>query len=109
MKSIEEKKNVRGDEALNVPVALGEDFPAIEENDHEEEAEGNIGGVRLEAAAEREGSAVDALCMESFLEVQVRNQNGRPSQETGDCGQSLEPAKDNSGTTRDSHVSQAGK
>ena len=82
----------------------GESVEAIEKKDNGEEAEGEPGGIGLEARFEDERIAADALSAQSAMKSDVRDWNGHPGQDCGDGGKILEPLKDDLGASRARHV-----
>ena len=86
----------------------GEDVEAVEQCDEREEDETEPCRVWLESRLEDEGVAVDTLCFERGVELDVGDGDGHPGEEVGDGGQVLEPGEDSGGAGRAGHVCQEG-
>jgi len=106
--SVEEEEdgntNIRGEEIGDVPFAVGEDFPSIEEDDDGKVDEGEPGSVWLEWGLEDEPIAIDALSDESGAESQIGDADAAPCEELSDRGQVLKPLEDHVGTGGDGEV-----
>lgn len=63
---------------------MGEDFPAVEDDDHDEEAQGRVGCVGLELGVEGPVCVRDALRIAGPAEAEEGNQDGDPGEEGGD-------------------------
>lgn len=100
---IDGDSNISGHEFLGAPRT--KDVEAVEEDDDGEEDEGEPGGVGLEGGLEDESVAVDALCLEGFVELDVGDADADPAEEGGDCGQVLEPGEDYVGAAGGAEIS----
>ncbi len=98
--------DVRGDEVLVAP--RRPDIEAVEDDDNGEEEEGGIREVWLEWRLEDKGIAVNALSLEGLVELDIRNADTAPGEETGDGCQVLEPGEDDVCTAGARHIRQEG-
>jgi len=80
-------------------VRRNKDVKTVEDDDHGEEDEGSPGEVGLEGRLEHQGVAVNTLCLERGVELDVGHADGAPGEERGDGGQVLEPIEDESWST----------
>ena len=103
---IDGDSNVRGDEVLVAP--WRPDVEAVEDDNEGEVDEGEVGEVWLEGRLEDEGVAVDALGFEGLVELNVCEADAAPGEETGDCGQVLEPFENDVRATGAGQVCQEG-
>jgi hypothetical protein len=84
------ESNLRSDEVLDRPVGLagdgvvGEDFPAVEHDDDDEEDQRSVGCERLELGVERSVCARDTLGVAGFAEAEEGDEDGNPGEEGGD-------------------------
>lgn len=84
--------NVSCDEPMDVEGTEG--VKPVEQGDHAEEAEGEVGCVGLEVRPEDEGSAIDPLGLERGVESDVGDGDAHPGNQSGDCDDILEPLED---------------
>ena len=90
-------------------VLADEDVESVEDYDDGEEDDGEPRCVWLEVRAEHESVAINSLCLERLVELEVGDADRAPCEEGGNGGQVLEPCKDERWTTRgDGQVCEAG-
>jgi hypothetical protein len=83
---------------------VGEDFPAVEHDDDDEEDQRGVGGEGLEPGVEGPVCARDSLGVAGFAEAEEGDEDGDPGEEGGDGRERLEPSEDVIGARRDGHV-----
>jgi hypothetical protein len=64
---------------------VGEDLPAVEHDDNDEEDQRSVCCERLELGVEGSVCARHALGVTGFAETEEGNANGDPGEEGGDC------------------------
>jgi hypothetical protein len=83
--------NLRSDEVLDRPVGrasdgiVGEDLPAVEHDDDDEEDQRSVGCERLEFRVEGSVCACDTLSVTGFAEPEKCYEDRNPGEEGGDC------------------------
>ena len=74
------------------------DPEAVEDDDHGKVAKRHPSSIRLPRRFEDQSVPVNTLCFESFMELDVSNADGTPSEKRGNCREVLEPCEHRSGT-----------
>lgn len=98
--------NIRSDEVVDCPIALGEDVPTIEEDDDGEEAQGKNREVWLERRTERHVLLLYTLCLQRSAETDRGYADRNPSPQVGNGCQVQEPTKDLCRAGADSQVAE---
>jgi len=100
--------NISSDEVILGPVAVGENLPAVKENDHGKENKRAPCSVWLELALEDEVVTVDALGDHGLAEAKVGDTDGAPCEQLRNGGQIDEPVEDEVGAARDGEEGEEG-